>query len=66
MQGAARVHVHAAIEEPAQPGRVLEVQLAHHHAVEPRLVEQVEERGAGPLAGVVEGVLVRGRAALDQ
>jgi hypothetical protein len=66
VQAALGVDVCAAVEEPAQPGRVLEVQLVQHHSLVAGLVEQVENGRVRLLAGVVEGVLIRGRAALNE
>ncbi len=60
------VDVDATVQEPAQAGRVLEVQLVEDHPVEAGLVEQVEEGGVRPLAGVVDRVLVLGGATLDE
>ena len=66
VQAAVDVDVNAAVEELAQPGGVLEVQLVDDKPFEAWLVEQVEERGVRLLARMVERVLVRGGATLDK
>ena len=66
VQAAVRVDIDAAGEEPGQAGGVLEVELVVDHALEAGRVEHVEQRGVRLLAGVVEGVLVPRRAALEQ
>jgi hypothetical protein len=66
VQATVGVDVNAAVEEPPQPGGVLEVQLVHDQPVEAGLVEQVQERGVRLLAGVVKRVLVLGGTALDK
>jgi hypothetical protein len=65
VQAAEGVDVDAMLEEPAQAGGVLEVQLAEDQRFEAGLVEQVKERGVRLFAGVIEGVLVLGGTTLD-
>jgi hypothetical protein len=66
VQATVDVDVDAPVEEPPQAVRVLEVQLVEDQPLEARLVEQVEEPGVRALAGVIERVLVPGRATLDK
>ena len=66
VQAAEGVDVDAVLEEPAQAGGVLEVQLVEDQRLEAGLVEQVKERGVRLFAGVVEGVLIAGGTTLDE
>jgi hypothetical protein len=66
VQAAEGVDVDAMVQEPAQAGGVLEVQLVEDQRSEAGPVEQVKERGVRLLAGVVGGVLVSCGATLDE
>jgi hypothetical protein len=66
VQAAEAVDVDAMLEEPAQAGGVLEVQLVEDQRLEAGLIEQVEEPAVRLFAGMVEGVLVAGGTTLDE
>jgi hypothetical protein len=60
------IDVHTVVEEPAQPGEVFEVELVVDQILEARPVQRIQQRRVGLFAGVIEGVLVAGRASVKQ
>jgi hypothetical protein len=60
------IDVHTVIEEPAQPGEVFEIELVIDQTLKSVPVQRVQQRGVGLFAGVIEGVLVAGRASVEQ
>jgi hypothetical protein len=66
VQAAVSVDVHTAVEEPAQPNEVFEIELVIDQILKSRPMQRVQQRRVGLFAGVIEGVLVTGRASVEQ